>query len=186
MPVITVIGSRETPKDKLEQLTSLSKQFSDSNWVLRSGGAPGADTAGELGFRNHLKEIYLPWKGFNGNNSDLVAPKFLNWHKAVELTLYLHPSPGILKSRPSILALMGRNIYQILGRQLNSPTDIVLCWTLNGLEMGGTAQALRVCTWYKEETGQQIPIVNLGNTSFDDAKTLLSKLKQEIEGKVKP
>lgn len=49
MPVITIIGSRETPKDKLEQLTSLSKQFSDSNWVLRSGGAPGADTAGELG-----------------------------------------------------------------------------------------------------------------------------------------
>ena len=40
MTVITVIGSRETPKDKLEQLTSLSKQFSDSNWVLRSGGAP--------------------------------------------------------------------------------------------------------------------------------------------------
>jgi len=42
MPVITIIGSRETPKDKLEQLTILAKQFSASNWILRSGGAPGA------------------------------------------------------------------------------------------------------------------------------------------------
>jgi hypothetical protein len=185
MPVITIIGSRETPKDKLEQLTSLSKQFSDSNWVLRSGGAPGADTAGELGFRDDLKEIYLPWARFNGNNSTLIAPAFENWHKAVELTLYLHPSPGILKTKPSILALMGRNIYQILGRQLNSPTDIVLCWTLNGLEIGGTAQALRVCNWYKEETGLQIPIVNLGNTSFEDATVLLNNYKREIESKLK-
>jgi predicted Rossmann fold nucleotide-binding protein DprA/Smf involved in DNA uptake len=37
------IGSRETPPDILEWMTSLAANLETMNYVLRSGGAQGAD-----------------------------------------------------------------------------------------------------------------------------------------------
>jgi predicted Rossmann fold nucleotide-binding protein DprA/Smf involved in DNA uptake len=39
------IGSRETPKEVLKSMTNYAKELSATGWVLRSGGADGADTA---------------------------------------------------------------------------------------------------------------------------------------------
>jgi hypothetical protein len=53
--------------------------------------------------------------------------------------------------------LMARNMYQVLGQDLETPTSFIVCWTKDGKASGGTGQALRVAKKYN------IPIFNLYN-----------------------
>ena len=46
------IGSRETPPQVLEQMRKIGTFLAERHYVLRSGGAKGADTAFELGCDN--------------------------------------------------------------------------------------------------------------------------------------
>ncbi len=61
------IGSREIPRGIVNIMTGISIELENSGYILRSGGAKGADSTFEYGVQN--KQIYLPWRGFNGNNS---------------------------------------------------------------------------------------------------------------------
>lgn len=54
-----------------------------------------------------------------------------------------------------------RNCHQILGYDLKSPVDAVVCWTPNGNVQGGTATAIRIAMKYN------IPIFNLGRADKD-------------------
>ena len=51
-----------------------------------------------------------------------------------------------------------RNCHQILGYDLQSPVDAVVCWTPNGNIQGGTSTAIRIAMKYN------IPVFNLGRT----------------------
>lgn len=177
MKIITIIGSRETPQLELEFIEEMAEKFARNNWILRSGAAKGADRAGENGFDKAMgeKEIYLPNKGFMGSTSHLIAPEFPNWQNAVALMLYLHPNPKAVKAKPLTMSLLARDVYQILGAYLNKPSDLVLCYTQGGALKGGTSLALRVCQWYKEETGNEIPIVNVGSLGIEKSRENLLK-----------
>lgn len=143
----TGIGSRETPPDILVQMTNLAVELGEWGWTLRSGGAPGADTAFEEGAS--LKEIYLPWKGFNGNESPLfgVGPQ------ALELAATIHPAWDRLTQGGK--KLHARNCYQVMGKNLATPSTFVVCWTPGGKVQGGTATAIRLAV------SQGIPTFNL-------------------------
>ena len=67
------IGSRNTPNEILSLLTSLAEQLALKGYILRSGGAKGADSAFEKGCDkvHGNKEIFLPWKNFENNTSSL-------------------------------------------------------------------------------------------------------------------
>ena len=52
--------------------------------------------------------------------------------------------------------LHARNVCQILGQDLKTPSDLVICWTPGGQLKGGTATALRIAKDYG------IKIENLG------------------------
>ena len=54
-----------------------------------------------------------------------------------------------------------RNCHQILGYDLQSPVDAVICWTPNGNIQGGTATAIRIALKYN------IPVFNLGCADKD-------------------
>lgn len=56
---------------------------------------------------------------------------------------------------------MGRNTYQILELDLQTPVEFVCCWTRNGEIDGGTGQALRIAI------DMGIPIFNFGSMSLD-------------------
>lgn len=75
MKIYTGIGSRETPYEILQLMKELARLMSEC-FILRSGGADGADSAFESGCSG-LKEIYLPWKNFNNNTSSLyrISPE---------------------------------------------------------------------------------------------------------------
>lgn len=147
----TGIGSRETPEDILFKMKKMAYNAAMNGHILRSGGANGADLAFETGCDMHdgLKEIYLPWKGFNGSSSTLYyIPE-----KAFEIASEIHPAWD--KCSPSVRKLHARNILQVLGQDLNTPSEVVICWTKDGQYIGGTRTALMVAKLYS------IEIINL-------------------------
>lgn len=153
------IGSRETGPSRLVQIEQISAALASKGWILRSGGAEGADSAFEKGAIQ--KEIFLPWRLFNNNPSELYG-KDLNWWGALRLTHRFHPAPHHLSG--AALKLMSRNAFQVLGAQLDNPVEFVLC-AAGGAKFddkgqmydcaGGTGQAVRIAYHYK------IPIYNL-------------------------
>ena len=65
-----------------------------------------------------------------------------------------------------------RNCHQILGYDLQSPVDAVICWTPNGKIQGGTATAVRIALKYN------IPVFNLGTK---DKESVLQSIKKFLE-----
>ncbi len=65
-----------------------------------------------------------------------------------------------------------RNCHQILGYDLQSPVDAVICWTPDGAVVGGTATAIRISM----KAG--IPIFNLGTK---DKESVLQSIKKFLE-----
>jgi hypothetical protein len=142
------IGSRETPKEFLRKFEDIAKVLAEKGFTLRSGGADGADTAFEFGCDevDGNKEIYLPWKGFNKNPSPLFDPP----KEAFDMAAKFHPAWFNMKQGAQ--RMHARNCQQVLGKELDTPVDFVLCYTR--LDKGGTLQALRVAGYHK------IPIFN--------------------------
>lgn len=147
------IGSRETPEDICKEITKFSQIMRKKGWLLRSGGAEGADTAFEAGYSGYpdLTEIYLPWKKFNGHSSPLYAIT----EQALLLARTYHPNWD--KCNDAARKLLARNGYQVFGNDLNTPADLIVCWTKDGQEKGGTSQAIRIAK------ASGIRVVNLGD-----------------------
>jgi len=113
--------------------------------TLRSGGCYGADRAFEKGCHQGHKEIYIPWGGFQGRSihePGVIGKEMRHYHDAEQIAAEHHPAWNELT--PGIKALMTRNTYQVLGRNLQSPCLFVLCWTPQGKGKGGTGQAIRI------------------------------------------
>jgi hypothetical protein len=147
------IGSRETPEATLAIMYELGRKLAKAGWTLRTGGAPGADTAFLNGCNSVAGkfELYLPWKGFEGHTEALsYEPK----PPAFEIAKQYHPGWQYLK--PGAQRLHARNSYQVLGLDLDHPADLIICWTPGGKHKGGTAQALRIAEAYN------VRIANLG------------------------
>lgn len=144
------VGSRQTPTDILIEFYEIGKLFGSQNILLRSGGANGADAAFEKGCIevNGPKEIFLPFKGFNGNASLLYKVS----KAALKLAESVHPAWHNCdwKARN----FHARNCYQILGANLDDPVNFVVCWTFKGNTVGGTATAINLAKRY------QIPVFN--------------------------
>lgn len=162
----TGVGSRETPKELAPFISDIVSFLYTKNYILRSGGADGADSFFEAGVpEGKLKEIYLPWKEFNKNKSPLYHIS----DEAKKLASQFHPVWEDLSYGAKLLH--SRNMYQVLGANLNEPSSFLICWTVGGRMKGGTAQAMRLAVNYK------IPIFNLGTKK--DYKFIESCMKTD-------
>ena len=141
----TGVGSRSTPQDVLHLMTRIAMKMRDSGYILRSGGAEGADTAFEQG-AGIDKEIY--YANDATPEAEAIAAQFHPaWHKC----------------KPYVRKLHGRNAFQILGRHLQEPSIYCICWTPDGCtthmercyRTGGTGTAISIAEAY------QLYIVNL-------------------------
>lgn len=159
-PAYAGIGSRATPPAVQSRMTKIANRLQLRGWILRSGGANGADLAFERGTTSPAaREIYLPWAGFNGNPSTLNAPT----PEAFDIAARHHPAWSSLPK--AVRALMARNAHQILGRTLDTPVLMVICWTEDGCEhadtrtraTGGTGLAIALAS------SLDIPIINLAH-----------------------
>lgn len=168
MIVYAGIGSRKmTPKDA-ESIVNKIKPFQDQlrELMFYSGGAPGPDMVFEmLHYPSENKKIFLPWRGFNGSDS-----QYYNITKeAIALAKKYHPAPSNLSD--GALKLMARNCYQVLGEDLQSPIDFIICWCPSETT-GGTSQALRIAANYA------IPWFNLYH---EDAELKLGEFLKGIK-----
>ena len=177
------IGSRETPEDILALMYRLARVMGNEGWTLSTGGAKGADEAffsGALASDQPKAEIYLPWKTFRPDHTDPSCEPVIDC--VPEYVVSTHPSDKAIalaklnwvsSSDPEssrrwdsmgdgFKALHGRNMEVILGSGLNAPVDLVICWTKNGMPMGGTATALSVAM------DKEIEILNLRNQAARD------------------
>lgn len=141
------IGSRETPNKVCHAMTVLAKHMAKQRYVLRSGGARGADTAFEEG-AGRLKEIFT---------SRDATPD------AILLASQHHPNWGACNDYAR--KLHGRNAMIVLGRDLKTPIVGLYCWTPGGLIIGGTGLALRIAK------AHGILTINLATGDFADSNT---------------
>jgi len=118
-------------------------------YILRSGGAEGSDQAFEKGcdsIDDSLKRIWRP-RDATPEAISIAKQYHGRWDLVTEHAAKLH----------------GRNVFQVLGRGLQTPSRFVLCYTHDGCtnhqdrtaKTGGTGTAISVAS----ERG--IPILNL-------------------------
>ena len=159
----TGIGSRQTPATILEPMENIAYLLAKRGYVLRSGGADGADSAFERGCdkAGGPKDIYIPWKNFNNRGWGADAGIVPDLEAAREIVMHTHPAPHRLTQ--GAMKLHSRNPYQILGEGLANPSAFVIAYTEGGKLKGGTATAIRLAQEYG------IPVYNLsdpGRPSF--------------------
>ena len=157
------IGSRRTPPQVLQVMRALANKL-EPTYGLRSGAAPGADSAFESGVRYLAnQQIFLPSRSFQGRVAGqpgyFDASQLEAFQQALATVPRYHGAPHLLSDFAQ--KLMARNAMQILGPDLRSPSSFVIAWTpgaaIDGREAGGTGQALRMARDYG------IPIRNLAD-----------------------
>lgn len=161
------IGSRYIPFEISCWMNEIGSYMAKWDWVLRSGGAKGSDTEFEKGCGNGPKEIYLPWPGFNGHESTLSTISTSAYRIASKVWNSRFTDNNVQVPWERLKAytknFMARNCYQILGPGLNDPVKLVICWTKDGGETGGTGQALRLARMINNggKYNNNIVIINL-------------------------
>lgn len=148
------IGSRETPDDVLRQMTVMSGWLARRGWHLHSGGARGADTAYASGAPD-ARTLHLPWPGYEGHaGDDCHVPAGDVFHRCIALASDHHPAWQ--RCSRGARSLHARNVSILLGPDLATPVNAVVCWTRDGKVLGGTGMGIRIARHFG------IPVLNLG------------------------
>ena len=163
MKIYTGAGARNTPDRILDIMEHVGYVLAQRGYVLRSGGAEGADKAFEAGCdaAHGSKKIYIPWSGFNNYTPNGVSIMTLdqgNRDGAIDIIKDAHPAFNRLSR--GALALHARNAYQVQGLYLDSPSQFLLCYAptdRDGVPTGGTRTAWVVARMF------DIPCFNLSN-----------------------
>ena len=158
--IYTGIGSRRAPPEMLGRAEALARRLAASGLHLRSGGALGMDRAFERGAPADQRTIYRP-AHVVGDAGEAAFALF---------DAEVAPLAGcgsIRRMRPPIAALLARNMFQVLGLNLATPTRAVVCWTplldYTHRDAGGTRYACLLAQ------ARAIPIFNLAHWTVDEA-----------------
>jgi len=166
------IGSRETPHDVLNLMTSIAERLENMGYILRSGHARGADRAFELGISNpYMAHIYLPWDdyGVKQYKDDPGMPirglRIAKSRKSILEDYEKMVEEGIVSPNlPEAHRLLhGRNYSQIYGMGAEPHSSFVVAWTPDGAETlrelsrdsGGTGVTIKLAADFG------IPVFNL-------------------------
>lgn len=150
------IGNRLATPQAVSDLTHISKKLTANGLLLRSGGRgdcdracqAGSGSSNEIYYPKHkpeyqyglptLDESYLMAKLYH-DHWDFIPEKYHNY--------------------------FARNVHIILGKDLRTPSEFVVCWTKDGVytsehrtkKTGGTGHAIAVATT------NSIPVFNINN-----------------------
>lgn len=151
------VGSRCVNRIMYDSIVEIARYMDDKGWRLRTGDAIGCDEAFRSGARN--KDVYIS-KPENYDN--------YSWDKATDIARKYHPKFDELHDMAKVYHI--RNSFQILGDDLESPSDLVICYTKDGavsdedrsIRTGGTGQVISIADDY------DVNIVNLGKMEHRD------------------
>jgi hypothetical protein len=155
---VAVIGSRETPDFELKLTKAFVNILVECGYAIYSGGCPkGMDKAALEGAYKHKtsdkskNRIYIPWQGSAGLKHNPAmgiydATAFDNHDVAVIMaTLARGSFEGLNEWGQKLHA---RNPYQVMGDDLATAVDFVLCYAKptgkGGHVKGGTGTAVRI------------------------------------------
>lgn len=152
--IIAGIGSRTTPAPIQAKMADMFEWFAQQGFMMRSGGANGADKACEEGWdripdaARGVKEIYTAEKPLEAWWIACAEHFHPNWPACTEYARKLH----------------ARNTPIVLGpnENLAHKSDAVVCWTKNGKDHGGTGQGIRIANHF------QIPVFNLFDATAEE------------------
>ena len=156
----TGIGSRTVPQEIGELMTKIAVKLEELGYTLRSGAAGGSDQYFEKEVEN--KEIFIPWKSFGEG----IIPQETEF--AHNLLKEVHPAYDKLSQ--GALKLHLRNVNQVLGADLNTPSKFLICWAKidkQGSPIGGTITSWKIAEKYG------IPCFNL---AVEEDKNRILKL----------
>ncbi len=165
------IGSRKTPPEERNRIREIALELNRQGYTLRSGGADGADTYFEEGATK--KEIFLPWDGFNKRPiSKDASPGATYFQGATDAAVALAQRviDGFEDRNVAVRMILARNMHQVLGEDLRTPVEFVVCWTPEGKVIGGTGHAIKLAR------SRGIPVYNLARPS--DVAKLRKKIFQ--------
>lgn len=162
----TGVGSRSAPKAINHFIREGAHALADLGWCLRSGHAPGPDIHFYYGHKESDEEpwpvaqIFLPWPGFNGQKElggDFIDAQTLpKYDEAVYIAKNLIPWWDNISRGGQ--ALHTRNVFQVLGPNIDVPSKALICWAppdKNYVVKGGTGTAVRLAMEYN------VPVHNL-------------------------
>lgn len=155
----TGVGTRDLPYSLIPRVQKFAEYLAtNTSLILRSGGADGNDSIHEDEFiiQNKTMEIYLPWTGFNNRFHDPKKGYYSisnSYHKLGEAEQIAMDNIGhwnVLKQ--GARKLHTRNVLQVLGADLNTPSQVVIYCTSNGKLTGGTRTAVAIANAYNIPT----------------------------------
>lgn len=168
----TGVGSRDTPEPIMDLMSNIAVVLYRADYTLRSGRAEGSDYAFQRGAEFKYKEkaisnstklkqeIYVPNKRFNlkyGRLGEIDPADFDNYYEAEDIMFTIHPKGEFLRGFAREAHI--RNMYQVLGKDLKTPSEFLICYAKTdkfGNAKGGTASAWKLAKEYG------IPCYNLG------------------------
>lgn len=182
--IFTIIGNRDVPEHARVKYVPIVKALLKAGHEGRSGGAKGMDyvltqaieelmTEGLTGFK---ASVYIPTRQFNDLQWGKLGHRvhyvkwFKNYDKAVELAGQCHPAWHHCDDYSR--SMHARNVYEILGTDLNTPSDFVLCYAKtnrNGVVIGGTGTAIKLAQCHS------VPVYNGYTTFFDELEEFLKE-----------
>ena len=165
------IGARNTPDPVLADMIALARQMADAGFHLASGGAAGADAAFAAGTPAEQRTLWLPWEGYNElSGPDCRTLSAERMQACMKIAERLHPAWD--RCRAGVRRMHARNVAILLGPNLDTPVDAVVCWTEDGKIKGGTGMGLLIARERK------IPVINLATESAQSAWRKLRQMQQ--------
>jgi hypothetical protein len=194
----TGVGSRSTPIYLLYMISKLAMIFEQQGFVLRSGCALGSDAAFEdaLLYPNTTSEIYIPNKNFPSKMNTSFKSHYIIpierygksfdglYRQAMRLIHDLSIHKAWQRCKPYVMDLHNRNMFQVLGLDLQTPSKFTICYTKNGEKLysdtdwntGGTATAINASDLHK------VKVFNVGNDQdFLRLKSFIEKHEHLID-----
>lgn len=148
----TGVGSRSTPRMVRDHMMGIALALGYEGYTLRSGGAEGADAAFEYGANLGYfpKQVFRPIGERSAPTDWISHYASSDWAAAAEIAGQTHPAWH--RCNQYARDLHTRNVFQVLGHDLNTPSEFLICWTPDGattarectMRTGGTGMAIRI------------------------------------------
>lgn len=159
----TGVGSRDASKHPgvMLQMACIASTLEELGFHARTGDATGADEAIKMGVKN-VANITIFDKNYH-----VVADK-MKWLDAVDMVINVHPSP---RNAMPYMSYLGRNAFQVLGENLDTPSKFLVCWTPGGKNVGGTATTIAIARLHG------IPVFNIASC---DASIVIARARMIV------
>lgn len=182
--IFTIIGNCEVAEPERLKYVPIVKALLKAGHEGRSGGAKGMDYVLTQAIEELMQEgvsgfkacVYIPHRLFNDLQWGKLGHRvhyvkwFKNYSRAMGIAAECHPVWHHCDDYTR--HMHARNVYEILGTDLNTPSDFVICHARtnrNGVVMGGTATAIKLAN------DRSIPIFNGYTTSFEQLHEFLKE-----------